>query len=147
MVRSPAGPARRAVAPSALGMGGHRAQRGAGADRQPGASVTVHPGQFANAAKSHQRLGLELAALHVRKEIGAAGDEHRVGAAIGQVLHGIADGARREVLEGRKANHDGSSAKGRTAMASAGAPNADSTTSGGLKVKSGTRSGPTRAVF
>src|SRR5947208_10612480 len=111
-------------------MGGHRTERRRGAERHAAPRLTLHPGQFTNAPKSHQRLGLELAALHVRKEIGAAGDEHRVGAAVGKVLHGIADGARREVLEGRETNHDGSSAKGRTVMTSAGAPNADSTTSG-----------------
>src|SRR5207244_7406338 len=69
------------------------------------------------------------------------------GAAIGEVLHGVADGPRRQVFERGQADHDGVSLKGRTAIASAGAPNADSTTSGCLKVKSGTRSGPTRAAF
>src|SRR3989449_7323911 len=135
------------IAARDLGMRGHRAEGRRGADGQPRPSVAAHAGQLTNPAKSHQGLGLELAALHVREEIGAAGDEHGVGAAISEVLHGVADGPRRQVFERGQADHDGVSLKGRTAIASAGAPNADSTTSGCLKVKSGTRSGPTRAAL
>src|SRR5439155_11843183 len=70
------------IAARDLGMRDHRAEGRRGADGQPRPSVAAHAGQLTNPAKSHQGLGLELAALHVREEIGAAGDEHGVGAAI-----------------------------------------------------------------
>src|SRR5207247_1392255 len=74
-------------------------------------------------------------------------DEPRIRAVIVKILHRVADGARREIRERRQPHHDPASPNGRTATASAGWPNADSTTIGSLNVKSGSLSGPTRAGF
>src|SRR5437763_11932512 len=86
-------------------MRGHGAERGGGADRQPRARVAAHADELADAAQADQRFRLELATLHVGKQIRAAGNEHGVRAAVGEIPDGIIDRARRHVIERGKPNH------------------------------------------
>src|SRR5437773_1846592 len=105
MVRSPAGPARRAVAPSAHSTGAVSDDETAQQRSLPGARVAAHAGELADAAQADQRFRLELATLHVGKQIRAAGNEHGVRAAVGEIPDGIIDRARRHVIERGKPNH------------------------------------------
>src|SRR4029453_14755583 len=96
--------------------------------------------------------GAEPPPLHFRVQGGAPRDQHGPRPVIGHELHGVAHRHGRQVRERRQPHHDappegggGVSANGRTAIFSAGNPNADSTIFGSGNVNTGRRSGPTRA--
>ncbi len=81
------------------------AQRDAGADRH---SIPVrNAAQLGDAAQTDQRPRHLLATLHVRQEIGAAGDEHRAAARRRcEQLGGLLHRARRVEREVRQSHHD-----------------------------------------
>src|SRR5439155_12998821 len=56
--------------------------------------------------QADQRLDLELPALELWKEVGAAGDEHRFWSELGGHSSGLARGLRPQVLKSRQAQHD-----------------------------------------
>src|SRR5262249_13058760 len=126
-----------------------RGQRRHRTNAEAAARGTANPMELADRAQAHEEFRLELAALHVRVKVGAARDDHGVGAVLAEQACRIGDGLRRDGREGRQAHHGGvpPSENGRTATASAGWPNAESTTSGSLNLNSGMRSGPTRGVL
>src|ERR1043166_10265940 len=103
----------------------------------------MNPAQLADPAEAHEDLRLELTTLHVRIEAGPARDDHGVGAVLAQQACGVGDGPRCQIGERRQPHHGSGlvswSAKGRTATASAGWADADSTTDrkSGVEGKSG----------
>src|SRR5262245_9516924 len=125
-----------------VAMGRDGRERCPGADREAGWRRAADAAQLAQTAQPDQHLGLELPALHVGIEIGAAGDEHRVAPVLGHEVRRARERRRRQVREGWQPDHE---ANGLDTTASAGWPKADSTASGALNVSSGSRSGPTRA--
>src|SRR5580765_5689407 len=61
--------------------------------------------QFRDVAKGNQNLRRHLPALHVRQQVGAARDQHRVGALAGENARGLLHRRRRAMLEPGKAHH------------------------------------------
>ena len=122
-------------------MGRHGGERRPRADGQARLRRAAHAGHLANAAQADQHGRLELAALHVRIEIGAARHEHRGRAVIGHELHRVAHRHGSQVGKLGQPHHV---PKGLSVMFSAGCPNADSTALGSGNLNSGSLSGPTR---
>ena len=83
----------------------HGGERGARADGEPVARGAADAAQLGDGAQTDERLGLELAPLHVRKEVGPAGDQHGLRPRVGEEPHGLADRARRQIAERRQAQH------------------------------------------
>ena len=71
--------------------------------------------QLRDAAQADHARRRLLAPLHVRIEVGAAGDDHRVAARARRGARRLVDRARREVLEPRQAHHDGFGSSARRA--------------------------------
>src|SRR2546422_63058 len=120
-MRSPAAERSRTRGPG-LPRRGDDGERRAAAERDPLARATANAPELADRAEPDQHRRLELASLHVGVEVRAPGDEHGRSPVLAQRLRRVVDAARRQVRKRRQSHHD---ANGRTAMAAAGAPNAD----------------------
>ena len=93
------------VAGGDLGVLRDAGERGAGAHHQAVPRASLDSRQLPDPAEADQHPRLHLEALHVRIEVGAAGDHRGLAAVLDEEPDRLGHAPRREVPEGRKPHH------------------------------------------